>query len=412
MNKYIKLIPSALLTCALLASCSGGKTTYVNALDEFVCKLADGEVSKGTVEGIYAEAIFGASDKSVTYSTYDVKDYSPYWMYGSGQEEEVYEQYVHNLKESLAYRRYSNNVVVTSSRYSNYPYDKDLVVDDDSEGISLVPETYNDEAHIYEKDGNAIYTYIRNKDKKDAYSFSHKQVSSEALMATFLEGGGLSEDIAGSVSQVEENFAYYKGIVGEGFTIEESFSAVKEGQKLTVTFRGDLNYPLYSAERYWGWTYAPEDTEYKNPLVHDTTDFDGFYVKMGIRLSYHFVVNKGFITDAQAVHMSYYRELMKDKNWKSGDPVPEVDLSEEYIAGLDLYTPDTIKIDGKEITNPYKGTGYMDTLPYTVEDFSTSHAVLDDYKESKIPDTTEMREADVTDIGVWFDVRDMIEFEE
>lgn len=407
MSKKTILIPTALLALCTLAGCGGkGGSSAANKLDEFVKGLKEGEVSKADLEGIYADGVFNASDASVKYATYEMLDYTPYWSIGSGQEESYYEENVHKLSSKESFRSYDNNIVVVTQDYSNLPYDKSAVVDEDSEGLASVATTYKGQGIIHASDDEVRYTYTRDSSASNAYSFSHARDNAKGVLENYTQGGGLSENIAAGIKDVEETYAYYDGQVTWGTHVENFAASKDEKGVLTVNYTGDLNYDLYSAERYWGW----DDAE--NPTIKETSDYDGMYVQMGIRFAYSYTVNNGFITAANATYFGYYRTLMKDKNWKSGDAVPDYELTDDYIATLDLYVPDTITINGKTTANPYTGKGVMSNLPYTLENFTTSGASLKSYDDADIPDESAYRDSDATDVGCWFDVREMDELGE
>ena len=127
---------------------------------------------------------------------------------------------------------------------------------------------------------------------------------------------------------------------------------------------------------------------------------------MGINVRYSFTIDQGIVASAEAVYFGYYRYLLKDRNYKTGDPVPEVKLTADYIAGLDLYLPETITNNGSQIPNPFTGQ-ILSQLPHTYEKFENETRNFSNYSLSNLPDTTEYREADETDVGAWFSVQDM-----
>ncbi len=401
MNKLLKFIPAMLVTVVATTGC-GSK----NKLQSFVDGLKDGEVTEEQLEGIYAEGVLSSGDSLVKFAQYSATDYNPYWSIGSGQEEEYYEQYVHDLTEKESYRAYDDNTVVTTIEHVNYPYDKSQVIDEDSEGLSKTATKYSGKAHIYEKEGKLNYTYTQDNSAENDYSFTYAVDSNAKLKEHFVQGGGFSENLIAGIADVKDTYDYYAGAITWCQPVETLTASKKDG-KLTVRYTGDFNYDLYSAERYWGWTYADDDTEYANPLVHETTDYDGMYVQMGIRFEYGYSIENGIISSAHMYYFSYFRILYADKNHKAGDPVPEVELSKDYIAGLDLYIPEKITLDGKETVNPYTGVGYLTALPNTTEGYSASAKSLGNYDASNLPDSSKYRARDAFDTGCWFDVSEM-----
>lgn len=424
MNK-IKFVPVALLAVCALAACGGkggsttsGSTTTTTGpvgpqtLKEFVAALADGEHTKEEIEGIYAENILTSSDKDVKFANYNQLNYAPKWLYAEGQEESFYEENVMNLDVSETYKKFDNDVVVTDTNYSCYDYDPEA--SDPEEGLADEPRTYKDKSHIYEEDDKMVYTYTRDKSAENAYSFSHSVDTSEALREMFFEGGGLSSYLAYSVSTYEELWAYYKEAWSD-LTPEETFTAVKKDGALTVLNIGKLKMGLYSAERVWGY----EDYEEEEPKIpsYDNPSFQGNYVDRCIKFQYGYTIDKdGFITNASCFEFAYSTTILADKNWEEGDPIPplgedgDIYLTEEYIAGLDLYVPETIIVNGNEIANPYTGKEFDDYLPHTILKFTTSGASLGNY-EGEIPDASLYRDSDATDTGGWFDVKEMDEVE-
>lgn len=404
MNKLLKFIPAALLTVTVSTGC-GSK----NKLQSFVDGLKDGDLTKEEIEGIYAEGILESGDKDVKFAQYYYGDYSPFWTYAEGQEESFYEENVHNLQIKETFRSYDNNIVVTSTDYTNYPYDKSTIKDPTSDdGFARKPIKYTGKAHIYENAGEMRYTYTQDNKSDDAYSFTHAVETNNALREHFTKGGGFSTNVISGVLDVEDTYSYYAGSITWAHPLD-TFTANKKDGKLTVRYTGDLNYDIYSAERVWGWTYAEDDVDYEHPLTKETDEYDGMYVLMGIRFEYGYTIGNGIVESVHMQYFSYYRILYKDRNHKAGDPLPDFEPSAEYMAQCDLYIPEKISMDGEEIPNPYTGVGYLSSLPYTVETYSSSKEALGAYEKSDIPDPTKYRECDSIDSGAWFNVHELDE---
>lgn len=423
MNKYIKLIPSALLIACMTASCGEGGRTPTNKLGEFVKGLAEGELTAEAIEGIYADGVIDASDKAVKSVTYQNLDYSPYRAFNSGLEESVYEKSVHDLSSKETFKSYDNGVVVLSQDYTNYPYSKEAATaDPDGDGLASTPVSYKANASIWEADSKINYVYTRNAKVDDAYSFAISRDTVEGMLANYSQGGGMSSALVAGISSVKETYAYYAGAYKETNECVESFSASKSGDKLVVNYKGNVNFGLTSAERVWGWTYAPTDTEYATPLVHETTAFDGMYFNTGLVFSYSFEVNEDFITSGSMVYYGYARTMYHDKNHVAGAAVPSYPLTAEEKAAVSLEVPETILWpygdDGElletpiTIKNPYMGDSVMSSLPHTLEQFVTSGASLGNFDSSKLPDASAYREADGTDVGLWFSAQDFINYVE
>ena len=401
-KSYIALLPTALLAISTATGCSSE-----DALTKYVKGLKVGEVTQEQVDHIFTENLYDINDSKITHSTYTMKDYTPYWLVGPGQPEEDYESIVRNLQQTIEYKRYNNNVVVCNETFKNYPYDKNQVKDDDSEGFSTTKVEYKAKEYIYldEEKGTANYIYTRNNSATDPYSFAFSRETAEGIMDKYNEGPKTSSNLLSMISDVNQLYEGYSS--AKGVNPVSEYKAVKsEDGKLKVSFDGRLKFDLYSAERYWGWKYAETDTEYANPLTKETSDYDGLYVDMGINVRYSFTIDQGIVASAEAVYFGYYRYLLKDRNYKTGDPVPEVKLSADYIAGLDLYLPETITDNGSEIPNPFTGQ-ILSQLPHTYEKFENETRNFSNYSLSNLPDTTEYREADETDVGAWFSVQDM-----
>lgn len=404
MKKLFTLIPTALIAMSVATGCGGN-----NALDSAVRKLSRKNISKDDLESLYAEGVFNSGDKDVKTASYRIDDYTPGDMINvDAYSDEELEQVIRKLDRTETFTSYDNNVVITTVDSSLNPFDKSQMSERDEDGypvnecISPIAQKYKGEGVIWSADGDVNYVYTQDGKVGNDYSFYDHAPDVDGLFSHFANGGGISENMLAGMREAEDIYGQYAANVTWA-NPNEKFSAKRDGSKLEVSWYGDLDYDLYSAERLWGYEYASDDEEYQNPIKKITNEFDGVYIQMGIRFGYAYTIDAGFIKDAKVVYFGYYRILYKDANWQEGDPTPNYPMSQEEIDAVtpNLYVPEKIKMDGKTINNPYTG-GIMSQLMHTVEYYNTSGDSNGDYT-GKMPDPAKYRAADFSDSGCWFD---------
>ncbi len=422
MKKTLTLIPTALLAVCSVTGCDNSPKN----LSEFVSQLSDGEHTKSEIEPMMVDAIISSSDEKVTSASYEVYDYVPYSALTEGLEESEYEQAVHDLHQKQSYTRYDNDVVVTDETYSNYGYDKDMI--DLNDGISRTESAYVGTGYLYsDEDKTLHYTYTQDKNPSNSYSFTYAKKVNDDDKNKILKSGGLSDTLLSSIKNVEEWYADYASYVDsyDFLTANENYVATKAENKLNVSFKSSIDWEPYSLEFAWGWEYeetADGSTDYTKPIEKVTDHYDGYYLKQQIIFNYDFSIVDGFITDAYIVQFGYVITVYKDKNWKSGDPTPKEDLTDEDLAKLDLEVAETMWFQSEdesgdivytEYENPYNGKNIYTRLMYTIEKYTTSGASNGDFDTSKLPDASKYREdVEGDDVGAWISVQDIVELEE
>lgn len=408
-NKIVKTVPLLMVSLLSLAGCDNNDT---DTLVGFVRSLKEGELTQEEIAPLFENGMLESNVKNVKYAEYEIAEYSPRWAFVDGLDENEYEQLVHNINEKYTFRSYDNDVIVTTEDVARYEYDKDEIGDleDSPECISKTPTSYKGQSVIWankpteeDAEGSITYVYTRDNDINNAYSFVDKIAYDEDMMSKLLQGGdGGSQKIysmSDSVASVKEYFEGYSTQSGI-YEVKEDYSSIKKvdeetkANELTVVFSGFLFFTPYSCESNWAY----ETVDGKE--VKTTNAYDGIYCKMGLAFGYYLDIVDGFIKSAQFIHTAYTAYLLKDANWKSGDPTPSKgNLSEEELSKLDLVQTDTLA-DGSQ--NNIQG-GILSAYPYTIESLKTDGEKLGKYRKT-LPDTTKYRESDMTDNGCWFDI--------
>lgn len=403
--KKAKFIPATLLAVCALTSCGGGggssEEKKVTTVKEFVANLKDGDVSKEQLSKLFEGELLATADEGVKYATMNEKDYAPKWAFVEGLEEEEYEKLVHNLDTTSSFKRYDNDVIITDTDYTCYNYDKDA----GEEGLAKDPVKYKDKAYIYKEGDGLRYTYLFDNDRADDSTFTALGQLNDLSKKWFTSGGGLSYLLPELMSVYQEYVDYY----GSQIEITETYEGKKANGELHVSQTARLHImKMYSAERVWGYEDYQKETPTQKTELAD--GLKGHYVDRAWVVKYEYTIKDGYIQDVTYYGTVYNTILYKDKNYKEGDPLPAYELTDEYIAGLDLFIPETVVWGSKgEIKNPYPGTGYDSYLPHDVVTFTTNGTSLGNYDTTKLPDPTGLREARTTDHGNWFDVQDIIE---
>ena len=411
-KKTLTIIPSAFIALVALAGCNNDNTTSgggqaKSALSDFVNSLSDGEHTEEEISGLFAEGVLASNDASIKSSGVQYLNYLPLNWVNPG-----YEEYVELTNNIQTFKSYDNDVVVTAIDYTNYPYDKNSTSKD---GLAKDPITYKGKAQIY-KDGEDIrYTYTQDDDPENAYSFTYAKAVSDNKFKEFTEGGGISDVLVGAIDLANQYVNLYDGQIEDSSKVSKNFTATKSGTKLTVDYKFAYDALTYSLERTWGYTHGLDED---NPGTKYTTNYDGYYMNISMVVSYDYVIENGFITDATVVETAYYYTIMVDQNWKEGDPTPAYDLTDEYIAKLDLKVAEKVWYEDEDtgkwtqIDNPYNGKQFSTTTPFEVYYLASSGESLGNYKSANLPDASKYRTADSTDQGCWFDVQDLIEYDE
>ncbi len=401
MKKTLKITPAALIAVCALTGCN----SYSSKLAEFVGKLDANNLTKDAIKGIYETSILESNDANVTKASYAVADYVPYSALQDGQDESVYETYVHDLNQTETFTKYDNNVVVTTTEYSCYNYDKDMIEDND--GISLTEVAFIGTGYIYKDGSDTRYTYTQDKSAENVYSFTYAKKIDAEDEKKFFNGGGLGSTLKNSVEAVEENYEYYAGQASsyDWLTASDEFEAKKEDKKLTVNYLGSLKWDVFSMERAWGCDADTGEKEYDY--------WDGYYFQQEIVFSYSYIINDGFIEAARIIQSAYVMTVYKDKNWKEGDPTPAEELSKDEIAALDLEVASTVYLyDGtkyNEYPNPYNGDNIYTGAAYTIEQYSAVGGSQGTFDTTKIPDKSKYRdEIEADDTGAYLSVQDLV----
>lgn len=409
-RNYIKSLPIALVGLLALAGCDNNSEPN---LANFVGNLKVGELTEEEVAPLFENNLLASNNKNIRFAEYSFNEYSPRWQFNDGLEDELYEQYVHNVDETYTFRRYDNDVVVTTEDVTRYDYDKTQYDPNDSfsTGLAKTPVTYNGKSIIYaekpteeDEEGNITCIYTRNNKASDPYSFVDKTEYNEDLMDKVLHGGAggveAMYDVQASIDNVKDSYdSYASGIQGIYENSLNTKYTKNEDGSLEVVYSAILYMTPWSAEA--NWAYEEVQGEDGETTKRKTTNaYDGMYVKLGYVFSYYLKIAEGFVADAQFIHFGITAYLLKDNNWKSGDPTPNEDLTEEELSKLDLVPTDTLA-DGS--ANYVQG-GIMSKNPYTFETLKTDGENLGNYRKT-MPKESEYRVSDMSDYGCWFNIQ-------
>ena len=424
-KNYLKLVPATLLV-ALLAACNNGGNPStstsdpetpvepVNGLEEWVNGLS-GEVSVEEFNGLFEEGVLDSHDQFVTQSAFEYEDFAPRWAYVDGRTEEEYAEWVHHKVQAGSFKRHSNDVIAITQEYICAPYNKDLE-DEDPEYPEKIDydniERFKDDIIIFEQENVTNYVMTRDGDPANVWSFVARRDSEEGLMKELGQQGGLTGDIVNEISYVEEAFAYYANAYAANYSSEESFVANAKDGVLVASYTGniDITPKPVPLEVVWGNTPA------------EKAAFAGLYMKQYLSFYYDIEISNGVVSYFEAGEYGIARTILKDKNWKSGDPTPSYPLTDEQAAALDLYVPETIPWpyddNGKAVSsisditvieNQYVG-GYTTFHPFTTFACAESSAKVGSYLKT-LPTISDYRDEDGTDEGFWINVQNFLAWE-
>lgn len=405
-KKISKSFPLLMVSLLALSGCGENtdqETTEASALYKFVSNLKAGDLTKEEVQPLFENDMLSSNTKNIKYAEYSFSEYAPYWGFVEGLEESEYEEIVHDISEKYTFRSYDNDTVVTTEDVVRYDYDKSQIdpEDDMSEGISKTPVSYKGTAIAWGtkpneetgEEGDITYVYTRDGKVDDGYSFVDKVEYDEDMMKALLQGGNggvdLMYDVAASAKNVQDYYEAYS--TQNWYENNTDFSANKDEEgTLTIVSSSSVFMAPYSTEAYWAYEEG----------VKTTNAYDGIYCKMGLIFAYLIEIKDGFVSNAQFIHSAYTAYLLKDANWKSGDPTPSKELTSEDLAKLNLIQTDTLG-DGSK--NTVQG-GVLSAYPYTIESLKTDGENLGKYRKT-LPNVEKYRESDATDIGCWFNIQ-------
>ncbi len=417
MKKTLKIVPVSLLAVCALVSCnnnsssdastSGGDTTSSTStpevketLTDFVNKLAEGEQTKETIDALLADdELLASNDSLVTGSVVSLSDHWP----ASALKDEYKEDYTHDLEEDMAFYRYDNKVVATGVECSYKGYDADT-----EDNFSEATE-YTGVGYLYEdSDGKTRYTYTQNEDAENVYSFSYAKKISDEDKAKFYNAGGISDFVSTYSASAEENFAYYEDAYASYniAVFESDYSAVKEGNKLTVTSNNSFTF-YFSLETNYGYQGGKKVYDY----------WDNFYVTNSYLYNYSFTIEDGIITKGQVVDGGFNTLYVEDTA-KALTPTTTGALSVDDVEKMTLVIPEKIVSPStlQEVTNPRNNPNtiyVLDDEIYTIVSVQSTKRALGDFDTTKLPDPTSYRsDIEGDDIGAWIDVQDLVECEE
>ena len=404
-KNYIKTLPIALVGLLALAGCDNNEEPN---LGKFVSNLKVGELTEEEVAPLFENNLLASNNKNIRFAEYTFTEYSPRWQYNDGLDEELYEQYVHNVDETYTFRRYDNDVVVTTEDVTRYDYDKSQYDPNDSfsTGLSKTAVTYNGKSIIYaekpseeNEEGSLTCIYTRNNKASDPYSFVDKTEYNEDLMDKIIHGGAggveAMYDVQASIENVKDSYdSYASGLKDVYENLLDTKYTKNEDGSLEVVYSARLFMTPWSAEANWAY----EEVDGVNTKT--TNAYDGMYVKIGYVFSFYLKIVDGFVSNAQFIHFGITAYLLKDNNWKSGDPTPNVDLTAEELSKLDLVQTDTLA-DGS--ANNVQG-GIMSNNPYTFEILKTDGENLGNYRKT-MPNESDYRVSDPSDYGCWFNIQ-------
>ena len=422
--KKRSLVPVIALSALLLAGCPKNQTTG-NALVDALAKIQTGAVKKKVVDKLFKVDTISANDSKITKAKYEEDLFSPYGAYYDTLDEEFYEENVKRSQHITTFERYDNEMIYLTDFSEVYPFDRSTITEDNDDGIAKNPVTITGEAYVYhDEEGETLnYKYIRNGEKTDKYSFHNEIEYDEDLFEDASHRGGLGIYISQAKEDVEDTFNYYAANI-VGFDKEETFVATKhEDGSFSVTFRGDLCMPLYSAELVWAWDHGLDEEgeeDYNQPIgTKKTNRWDNVYVDRRLRMEYKFEINKdAIVTSGEATYFCYHTSIMLDT-------APEEEryslISEDYPLTYPLTKEATRKLKERcivpevieyydedqnlvEWKNSYadKDYKYDDYLQYNIDYFEFSADKLGNFT-GEIPTNEGLRrQRDQVDTGVKF----------
>lgn len=400
MKKYVKLVPTMVMAMVAAVGC-GEKPEpagpeYRNELQQAIAELPDGELTEKDVAGVFSPTVLGSGDSELTFSSLLEHAYSPRSNWYDSSESKLEEGQVSEIDRIRTFKHYDNDVFEFGDDYTEYAYDKtQKVVKDNSvenDSFSWVPSKHKDLTTVWDDGSNLNYVYDRNESSSNPFSFKASKESDEETKSLAASSGGVSGMLITDKDTVVENFEYYSDPTGWGdspIKVYEDKTIVKDGSKLQYDYLGRVAMfnGLYSCEAVgWGANYA------------------GYYVEMGYSMYSSISIEDAVVTNAEFGFTGIYRIMYKDLNWKSGDPTPAEDLTDEYIATLNLVIPDQVPSSGtgtiKYEANPYPtAKEYMSIYGNAIDRIICSNKKIGEYDTSLLPDPSGYRAHNFIDRG-------------
>lgn len=397
MKKYVKLVPMVAATFALTGCPKPAdvQPSYRNELQKTVAEMADGALSEAQVASLLSSSLLSTADNEAKYLSYTERDETSAEYYYASNDDEELAQIVQNLTKKLTLKSYDNGVVVASNDYECYPYDptqkvigtldgEELIL---SDCWALVPISFKEKTTIWkDNDGvNAHYVHSRNNSESDPYSFKASAPISDSLNAKIASAGGTSGIVVGNVNDVKDFYTSYNSQYGSQYTFFDGMDASKEGNKVQITWHGNMRYNWYDMNVQW-----PGE------------GLAGYYMERGRGWQYSVTIEDGFVTDGNFTYDAMYRVYYHDKQGRTGPGTAVIPQS--FVDTLDLEVPAQIPEDstGKMMDNPYTSyTSYEGRKGNTYYEFVASNKSLGDYNEA-LPAIDLYRDSDDSDEGSQF----------